>query len=131
MEMPESMEECFYFTNRTLGDKGNAIAWVKKPMCPKCGKVKMGKPVNPKTGKVKSRSDIYVCKACGYEVPKVEFEPTLTMEIQFKCPACGKDGEATTEYSLKSYKGVKGYVFSCDGCGEKLAITKKMKKPKK
>ena len=130
--MPESMEECFYFTNRILEDgKGQIMAWVFKQDCPKCKKAKMGKPVDPKTGKVKSRADIYVCKECGYEVAKAEMDPTLTVEIEYKCPACGDEGEATTEYKRKTWKGVKAYVFTCNKCGEKIGITKKMKKPKK
>ena len=129
--MPESMDECFYFTNRVLENNGSIIAWIYKPLCPKCKKEKMGKPVDPKTGKVKSRADIYVCKGCGYEVGKEEFDLTLTVEIQYKCPFCGNEGETTTECKRKSYKGVKAYVFTCQKCGEKIGITKKMKKPKK
>ena len=131
LEMPESMDECFYFTNRTLENGGSAIAWVKKPMCPKCGKGKMGKPVDPKTGKVKSRATIYVCPECRHEVEKDAFDETLEVEIQYKCPACGKEGEATTQYKRKSFKGVPAYVFVCNDCGEKIGLTKKMKKPKK
>lgn len=132
MSMPESMDECVYFTNRTLEDgKGSVIAWVRRVDCPECGKGKMGKPVDPKTGKVKSRSDIYVCPECGHEEPKAEFEPTLTVEIEYKCPHCGDEGEATTEYKRKSFQGVPAYVFKCNKCGEKIGITKKMKAPKK
>ena len=130
--MPESVEECFYFTNRTLDEgDGSVIAWVHKPVCPKCGKGKMGKPINPKTGKVKSRADIYTCKECGYEVDKEEFDPTMEVEIEYKCPYCQNEGEATTAYKRKSFKGVKAYIFTCEKCGEKIGITKKMKKPKK
>ena len=39
--------------------------------------------------------------------------------------------EAKTEYKLKSFKGVKAYVFQCGKCGEKIGITKKMKELKK
>ena len=47
LKQPESMDECFYFTNRTLEEgKGRATAWVFKPDCPKCGKAKMGKPID-------------------------------------------------------------------------------------
>ena len=132
IEMPESMNECFYFTNRTVEDgKGTIIAWVKKPVCPKCKKGIMGKPVDPKTGKVKSRAKEYTCKECGHTVDKEEFDQTLQVEIQYKCPYCGNQGETTTEYKRKSWKGVKAYVFTCQKCGEKIGITKKMKKPKK
>ena len=131
MTMPESMEECFYFTNRKIEEKGNAISWVLKPMCPKCRKAKMGKPVNEKTGKVKSRAKEYVCPECKYTVDKEEFEATLTMEIEYICPYCGNEGEATTDYKLKSFKGTKAYIFTCEKCNEKIGITKKMKAPKK
>jgi DNA-directed RNA polymerase subunit RPC12/RpoP len=130
VKMPESMDECFYFTNRTI-DSGSVIAWVYKPKCPKCKKGIMGKPVDPKTGKVKRRAEIYVCSECGHEVNSKEFDETLTVEIQYTCPFCGKSGEATTEYKRKSYKGVPAYVFKCVHCGEKIGITKKMKEPKK
>ena len=131
LKMPESMDECFYFTNRTLeGGKGSVIAWVRRPKCSKCGKGVMGKPVDPKTGKVKKRADIYVCPECGYEVSVEELNPTLNVEIRYKCPFCGNEGEATTEYKRKKYKGVDAYVFTCGKCGEKIGITKKMKKPK-
>jgi len=129
--MPESMDECFYFTNRRLGDTGNSIAWVLKPKCPACGKAKMGKPVDPKTGKVKSRAKEYVCPECQHTEDKEPFEETLTMEIEYKCPHCGKEGETKTNFKLKSFKGVKAYVFECKDCGEKIGITKKMKEIKK
>jgi predicted RNA-binding Zn-ribbon protein involved in translation (DUF1610 family) len=131
VKMPESMDECFYFTNRTLENNGSIIAWVYRPKCPKCGKGTMGKPVDPKTGKVKKRADIYVCPECKYEVSCEEFDATLKVEVQYKCPFCGNEGDTTTEYKRKSYKGVPAYVFTCGKCGEKIGITKKMKETKK
>jgi len=131
MKMPESMDECFYFTNRTLENNGSIIAWVYRPKCPKCGKGIMGKPVDPKTGKVKKKADNYVCKECGYSVNSDEFDETLKVEVQYKCPFCGNEGETTTEYKRKKYKGVDAYVFTCQKCGEKIGITKKMKETKK
>ncbi len=130
MKEPESMDECFYFTNRTLEEKGQIIAWVFKPLCPKCKKVKLGKPVDPKTGKIKSRSDVYVCPSCGYEVSVKEFAPTLNVNIKYTCPHCGKSGETTTPFQRKKFKGVDAFVFVCEHCNEKIGITKKMKKPK-
>jgi len=128
LEMPESMDECFYFTNRTLDNgKGNIIAWVKRPLCPKCKKAKMGKPVDPKTGKVKKKADFYQCPACKYEVTCEEFDPTMKVEIQYKCPFCGNEGEAMTEYRRKKFMGVDAYVFECQKCHKKIGITKKMK----
>jgi len=131
MKEPESMDECFYFTNRTIGEKGQAMAWCFKPMCPKCKKSKLGKPVDSKTGKVKTRADVYVCPSCGYEIAKKELEPTLTLNIKYTCPHCGKSGEATTEFKRKKFQGVDAFVFKCQFCGEKIGITKKMKQPKK
>jgi len=130
MEMPNSMDECCYFTNRTIeGGKGKVIAWVLKEDCPECGKAKMGKPVEK--GKVKIRAKEYVCPECNYTVSKEEYEPTLTVNIQYTCPHCGKSGETTTEYKRKSFQGVPSYVFTCNDCGKKIGITKKMKVPKK
>lgn len=129
MKMPDSMDECFYFTNRKV-DNGKVIAWVRKPDCPKCKKAKMGKPVDDKTGGVKIRAKEYVCPACKYTVSKEEFEPTCTMEIIYTCPKCGNKGESTTPYARKSFMGVKAYLFTCQKCGEKIPITKKLKKVK-
>ena len=44
LKKPDSMEECLYFTNRTIGD-GNAVAWVYRKTCPKCNKPTIGKPI--------------------------------------------------------------------------------------
>ncbi len=128
MKEPNSMDECFYFTNRTIQD-GKVRAWVFKPDCPKCGKAKMGKPVEK--GKVKVRAKEYVCPSCSYTVDKEEFEPTLTMNIIYTCPFCGSSGDTTTAYKRKTWQGVPAYVFECEKCGKKIGITKKMKEPKK
>ena len=38
LKEPSSMDECIYFTNRTLvGGKGKIRAWVYRKFCPKCG----------------------------------------------------------------------------------------------
>jgi hypothetical protein len=125
--MPNSMEECIYFTNRSI-DSGKAIAWVYRKECPKCHKAKMGKPVEK--GKIKIRAKEYVCPECGYTEEKQEHEESLHLEVQYTCPFCGKEGEATTPYIRKTYQGVKSCVFECEFCNEKIAITKKMKKKK-
>jgi len=129
--MPESVNECIYFTNRTIGEdnSGKAVAWVYKRECPKCHKAKMGKPVEK--GKVKIRAKEYVCPECGFTQEKAEHESGLTVEIKYKCPYCGNEGEATTENTRKGFNGVKAYVFSCGKCEKTLGITKKMKAPKK
>ncbi len=131
LRIPESMEECLYFTNRSVGEDGTVMAWVYRKECPKCKKVQMGKPVDPKTGKVKSRSKEYVCPACGYTEEKKEHEESLTLEAQYTCPECGKMGEGTSIYKRKAFKGVQAYVIECEHCGAKIPITKKLKEPKK
>ena len=75
LQQPKSMDECIYFTNRTL-DKGKIKAWVFKGKCPKCGKGLIGKPKDPKTGKPKIRATEYVCPECGYTVEKQKYEDT-------------------------------------------------------
>ena len=133
---PESMDELVYFTNRSKGD-GKVKAWVYRAKCPKCGEGWMGKPIDPKTGKIKRRSEDYVCPDCSYTVHKDEYEPTLEIEIKYICPHCKHEGETTTQYKRKKVslldeetgkkKPVDAYIFHCDGCGEKIPITKKMK----
>ncbi|MCX8147411.1 MAG: hypothetical protein N3D84_03010 [Candidatus Woesearchaeota archaeon] len=128
LKIPDSMEECVYFTNRTLENNGKAMAWAYRIKCPKCGKAKMGKPVEK--GKVKIRAKEYVCPACGFTESKEEHEKKLKLEIIYACPYCGNKGEATTEYKRKMFDGVPAYVFACEKCGKKIGITKKMKKGK-
>ncbi|MBT3814865.1 hypothetical protein HOE37_03785 [Candidatus Woesearchaeota archaeon] len=131
LKTPESMEECLYFTNRSIGENGNVLAWVYRKECPKCKKAKMGKPVNPKTGRAKPRSLEYVCPGCGHTEPKAEHEASLTLEAQYTCPECGKDGEGTCVYKRKKFKGVDAYVIECEHCGAKIPVTKKLKAIKK
>ena len=123
------MDECIYYTFRELPDGSSIRAWTYKKECPKCHKAKMGKPVVK--GKVKIRAKEYVCTECGFTEEKVEHEDTLTVEIKYKCPHCQKEGETTTPFKRKSFQGVKAYIFTCNDCGEKIAITKKMASPKK
>ncbi len=130
--MPESMDECIYFTRRKFdANNGKIIAWVNKKVCPKCSKAKMGKPINPKTGRPKIRADIYECPLCGFSEPKDEHEESLMVEVIYTCPYCGYSGEAITPYKRKTWEGVKAYVFECGGCGRKIGITKKMAASKK
>ncbi|MCX6708190.1 MAG: hypothetical protein NTW67_00875 [Candidatus Woesearchaeota archaeon] len=37
LKQPESVDECVYFTRRTI-DKGHVMCWAFKEKCPKCGK---------------------------------------------------------------------------------------------
>ena len=131
LRMPESMDECIYFTRRKFDtNNGKIIAWVYRKDCPQCGE-KMGKPIDEKTGKAKVRADTYECPACKFSEPKKEHEESLDVEIIYTCPFCGHSGEATTQYKRKSWEGVKAYVFECGGCGKKIGITKKMAESKK
>jgi len=125
---PKSMDECVYFSNR-MTESGCIKAWVYRKDCPKCGKAKMGKPVEK--GKVKVRATEYLCPSCGFTEDKKEHEESLTLEAQYDCPLCGKAGEGTTLYKRKTYQGVPSYLIICDHCKGKIAITKKMKEPKK
>lgn len=130
LQMPNSMEECLYFTRRAVGN-GKAIAWVLKEKCPECHKAKMSKPLNEKTGRPKIRSKEYVCPACGYSAEKTEYEETLTMSIIYTCPDCQHEGDIQVPYIRKSFQGVKAVVFECSKCGIKIPVTKKMAEPKK
>jgi predicted RNA-binding Zn-ribbon protein involved in translation (DUF1610 family) len=127
MRIPESMDECLYFSNRTMGD-GKVMAWVYRKECPKCHKAKMGKPVEK--GKVKIRADRYVCPECGFEEQKLPHEESLTLEAKYTCPKCKKEGYSTTLYKRKVYQGIPSYVVECEHCNEKIAITKKLKDKK-
>lgn len=130
LELPTDMESLVYFTRRKTDDL-KVIAWVNKEICPKCKKGLMGKPKDPKTGRPKVRSTEYVCDACGHEVEKSEYEPTLKANIIYTCPHCKKDGEQTIPFKRKSVQGVQTLQAVCDHCGGKINITKKMKEPKK
>lgn len=129
LKIPDSANKCLYFTNRTLDPDGKAIAWVEKELCPKCKKAKMGKPVEK--GKVKIRAKEYVCPECGYTEEKKEYEGSCELKIIYTCPFCQHEGDATVPYIRKKFEGVDAFVFECESCQKKIAITKKMKKPKK
>ncbi len=124
IKIPETMDDCLYFTNRSIG-AGSVIAWVYRKLCPKCKKVKMGKP--NKDGKVKARAQIYVCPGCGYTEEKIEHEESLNLEAVYTCPECGKGGESTGIYQRKKFKGVLSYLVECAYCQAKIPLTKKLK----
>lgn len=137
LRQPESMDECIYFTKRGIGDKGKAMVWVFREMCPKCKKGLMGKPRDGKTGKVKIRADTYECPECGYSVNKEEYEDTLTANISYVCPKCEHKGEVQVPFKRKKTHvfddekqkkvAVDALVFQCEKCNERILITKKMK----
>lgn len=132
LKMPESMDECIYFTRRL---KPAVVAWVFKGTCPKCKKALMGKP-RGEDGKVKIRAKEYVCPACNFAMGKQEHEDTLTANITYTCK-CGFAGEHTMPFKRKKVKlfdeeegkevSADALVFNCKKCNEKIAVTKKMK----
>ena len=130
LKEPTSMDECIYSTNRTLGENGSAMAWVYRPLCPKCKKGRLGKPIK-KNGKVDKKADYYECPECKHQIPMEEADKLLKVEVRYTCPYCGNAGEAATEYKRKSFEGVPAYIFICDKCNKKIGITKKMKEGKK
>jgi predicted RNA-binding Zn-ribbon protein involved in translation (DUF1610 family) len=130
LKMPESVDECIYFTRRKFEPQGSAIAWVYRKKCPKCLKSTMGKPLDPKTKRPKIRSENYECPSCGFSEDKTPHEESLMVEVMYVCPHCGAKGEAKTQYKRVSLDGVKAYVFNCEACKKKIGLTKKMKEKK-
>ena len=128
LKMPHSMDECLYFSNRSVGE-GNVIAWVYRKTCPKCKKAKMGKPVEK--GHIKTRAIYYECPSCKFQEEKKAHEESLPLEAQYTCPECGKDGEGTTPYKRRNYQGVQAYIVECQHCRHLIPITKKLKNLKK
>jgi len=124
LKIPESMDECLYFTNRSIGE-AQVLAWVYRKPCPKCKKAVMGKPVVK--GKVKSRATEYVCPACGYTEEKTTHEESLNLEASYTCPECAKEGESVAQYKRKKYKGVLSFVVKCVHCSAEIPLTKKLK----
>jgi predicted RNA-binding Zn-ribbon protein involved in translation (DUF1610 family) len=129
LRQPESMEDCIYFTRRSIGN-GQVMAWVFRKECPQCHKSLMAKP-RDKKGKVMIRAKEYVCSKCGFSEDKKTHEETLTLNIKYGCPYCKYEGETTTEYKRKVFEGVPSYVFTCEKCRKKIGITKKLKEGKK
>ena len=135
LRKPESMDECVYFTQRTLKDSkgevaGEIMVWTFRQYCPKCGKEKMGKPRDSK-GKVKIRATEYTCPACNYTVEKQEYEDSLVASAEYTCPECKTVGEGEIPYKRKNILGVPTLRFTCAKCKASLDVTKKMKEGKK
>ena len=130
IKKPGSMEECLYFTNRSLDNDGYAVAWVYRPLCQKCKKGRMGKPIK-KDGKPDKKSPMYECPECKFQRPNEEVESELSVDVEYKCPHCSFEGMATTEYKRKNFEGVPSYVFACGKCKKSIGITKKLKSSKK
>jgi len=132
---PKSMEECVYFSNRLLNEKGKAKCWVLKEKCPECGDSLMGKPKDSKTGKTKIRAKEYKCPACNYTIAEQAYEDTLTANIQYICQYCSNNGEIQVPFKRKKVqifdeekkKTIESLRFQCQKCGKNIDITKKMK----
>jgi len=134
---PTNVTDVIYFTRRKIDEKGFAMAWVYKQPCPKCKKADMGKPKDPKTGKVKIRAKEYICPACSYTAEKVAYEETLTCEVKYTCPHCGKNGEDAVPFKRKRVqrkdpetgkkKALDVIRVVCGSCEGNVDISKKMK----
>lgn len=136
LKQPKSMDECIYFTNRTI-DNGKIKAWVPKELCHKCKKGLMAKPKDPKTGKPKIRADYYECPDCKHTAEKKEYEETLTCNVEYTCPRCNNKDEIQLPYKRKKIQrlnpetgkkqSIDSLRFQCSKCKENIDITKKMK----
>ncbi|MBI2134013.1 hypothetical protein HYU11_04995 [Candidatus Woesearchaeota archaeon] len=129
LKKPESMDECVYFTQRSIGESGFAMAWVFRQPCPQCKKSPMGKPKDKK-GKVMIRAKEYKCPNCGNTVEKKEYEESLTASIEYTCPGCKFSGEKEIPFKRKKIEGTETLRFQCDKCKANIDITKKMKDKK-
>jgi len=122
---PSSMDECVYFTRRTI-PTAKIMVWVSKEECPKCHKSLMGKPKDKK-GKVMIRAKEYTCYDCGHTESKEEYESRLTASAKFTCLKCNSDGEQQISFKRKNIDGIKTLRFTCDKCENNIDVTKKMK----
>ncbi len=117
---PETLEGLFYFANRTL-EKGYIKAWAYKLKCDVCGEY-MEKP-RTKTGKPDKKAKFYVCRKCGKQMDKKEYESLLVVEIKYKCPYCGYEGFTSVKgFKRKKLGDKKGIIFKCVNCGKDLII---------
>lgn len=128
MQKPESMDECLYFSNRSIGD-GKAMAWVLRPECEKCKKGRIGKPIK-KNGKPDKKASYFECPECKHHIPNEQAAEILKVSVEYTCPYCKHQGETQTEYKRKSFQGVQAFVFLCEKCSKKIPITKKLKELK-
>lgn len=124
LKKPESMDECLYFSNRSIGE-GKAMAWVLRPDCSQCDG-KLGKPIKP-SGKPDKKATYFECPKCKRQLSNEEAAEVLKVSVEYTCPHCKHQGETQTDYKRKSFKGVQAFVFSCEKCNQKIPITKKLK----
>ena len=135
LRKPESMDQCVYFTQRSLKNtkgefSGEIMTWVFREKCPECGKATMGKPRDAK-GKVKVRANEYACPSCNHTLDKQTYEDSLVAYAEYTCPNCSTFGEGQIPYQRKNIDGVKTLRFTCSKCSTNLDVTKKMKEGKR
>ena len=82
-------------------------------------------------GKIDKKAEYYACYSCGYQEPNEQVENSLLINVEYKCPHCGNEGETTSEYKRKVFEGIPSYVFECQQCRKKIGLTKKLKDTKK
>lgn len=132
---PASMDECVFFTRRTIGEKGKIAAWVLRDKCPQCKQGVMGKPRDEKTGKVKIRAKEYVCPQCSFSMEEEAYENTLQINIKYTCPHCGGQGTTQQPFLFKkmktddpespgSKKTAKVIRFSCSACKKDIDLVR-------
>lgn len=126
-DIPQQMDDLLYFSNRRLPSGIRMIAWVEKITCEGCKKALMGKPVDEKTGKVKIRSSIFVCPECGREEKKAVHTKKLTMQVRYTDETGKEWKKAETEYKLRTWQGMKAYVFDNEFTGKPMGVTKRLK----
>ena len=118
---------CVFYKQNDRLRKGNSSISGKSVLSAKGA---VGKPMK-KNGKIDKKAEICKCNSCGYEEPTEQAESGLVLNVDYKCPHCGNEGQTTTEYKRKTFEGVPSYIFECTKCKKKIGITKKLKEPKK
>ena len=134
LKEPQSMDECVYFSNRILGEKGKARVWVFREKCPKCNEGLMGKPLDAKTGRPKIRTKEFQCPKCKYSLPQEEYEDSLNANIQYTCPHCQNKDELQISFKRQKVrienpetgkkKTKQAIRFQCSKCSKNIDIIK-------
>ena len=107
LEEPKSMDDCLYFTNRTIGG-GKTMAWVLRPLCEKCNEGRFGKPIK-KNGKPDKKAEYFECPKCKAQMTNEEAEETLK-NIQYS-HLLGQSNEVSMSQRRKFYWWIKEKTF--------------------